>query len=90
MQCSVRGGTEAVPERAARTGVRAPFPDLTATIGLDRDTRRAIRENLRGFPKLSRYSSTTSVAVSVSQYCSRSLPETSARFPAETKVDKPI
>ena len=50
---------------------------------------RASRANLRGLPKLSRYSSTTSVAGSVSQYCSRSLPETSARLPAETKVDSP-
>ena len=32
---------------------------------------------------------TTSVASSSSQYCSRSLPETSARLPAETKVRSP-
>lgn len=64
-------------------------PLLTATMGLLRATRRAIRENLRGLPKVSRYSSTTSVSGSVSQYCSRSLPETSARLFTETKVDRP-
>ena len=38
---------------AARTP--APVrPDLTATIGLWREIRRAMRENLRGFPKDSR------------------------------------
>ena len=41
-------------ERAARTGVIAPRPDLTAMIGFERETRREIRENLRGLPKLSR------------------------------------
>ena len=33
--------------------------------------------------------STTSVRSSVSQYCSRSLPDTSARLPADTNVDTP-
>ncbi|SKY05943.1 Uncharacterised protein [Mycobacteroides abscessus subsp. abscessus] len=87
---AMRSSRLAAAVRAARTGLIAPLPDLTATIGLDRDTLRAMRENLRGLPKLSRYSSTTSVAASESQYCSRSLPETSARLPAETKVDNPI
>ena len=64
-------------------------PDFTATIGLDREVRRAIRLNLRGLPMDSRYSSSTSVAGSSSQYWIRSLPLTSARLPAETKVDSP-
>ncbi len=66
-----------------------PRPLLTATMGLCRANRRAILANLRGLPKLSRYSRAISVAGSVSQYCSRSLPETSARLPAETKLDTP-
>ncbi len=52
-------------------------PERTATIGLRCETRRAMRENLRGLPMDSRYIITTSVASSSSQYCRRSLPETS-------------
>src|SRR3954470_4095985 len=58
-------------------------------IGLRSDTRRAIRENLRGLPIDSRYIITTSVDSSSSQYCRRSLPDTSARLPALTNVDSP-
>src|SRR4051794_41697417 len=58
-------------------------------IGLRRLTRRAIRENLRGLPIDSRYIITTSVDSSSSQYCRRSLPDTSARLPALTNVDRP-
>ena len=64
-------------------------PERTAMIGLRSETRRAIRENFRGLPIDSRYSSTTSVESSSSQYCRRSLPDTSARFPAEMKLDRP-
>ena len=64
-------------------------PDRTATTGLRSETRRAIRENLRGLPIDSRYIITTSVASSSSQYCRRSLPETSARLPALTNVEMP-
>ena len=64
-------------------------PLFTATTGLVRPTLRASRANLRGLPKLSRCSRTTSVPGSVAQYWSRSLPLTSARLPAETKVDSP-
>ena len=64
-------------------------PLFTATTGLVRPTLRASRANLRGLPKLSRCRRTTSVAGSVAQYWSRSLPLTSARLPAETKVDSP-
>ena len=70
-------------------GATAVRPAFTAMIGLLRDTRRARRENLRGLPKLSRYNRITSVASSASQYCSRSLPDRSARLPAETNVDRP-
>src|SRR5664279_5071153 len=48
-----------------------------------------MRENLRGLPIDSKYSSTTSVESSSCQNCNRSLPETSARLPAETNVDNP-
>src|SRR4051794_36467280 len=58
-------------------------------IGLRSETLRAMRENLRGLPIDSRYIITTSVASSSSQYCSRSLPDTSARLPALTKVEMP-
>src|SRR3954468_21866959 len=64
-------------------------PLFTATTGLVRPTVRASRANFRGLPKLSRCRSTTSVAGSVAQYWSRSLPLTSARLPAETNVDRP-
>ena len=64
-------------------------PDFTAITGLVRASPRASRANLRGLPNDSRYSSTTSVAGSVCQNCSRSLPDTSARLPAETNVDRP-
>src|SRR5680860_757318 len=64
-------------------------PDFTATIGLVRPMRRAMRPNLRGLPKLSRYSRITSVSSSASQYCSRSLPEMSALLPTEAKLDRP-
>ena len=75
----------AVCEEAARTPA-AERPLLTATIGLRRDTRRAMRANLRGLPKDSRYKSTTSVPASSSQYWSRSLPLTSALLPTDTKL----
>ena len=78
----------AVCDEAARTPA-ADRPLLTATIGLRRETRRAMRANLRGLPNDSRYSSTTSVPGSSSQYWSRSLPLTSALLPTETKLDTP-
>ncbi len=43
----------------------APRALFTATIGVERERRRATRANVRGFPKDSRYSSTTPVAGSV-------------------------
>ena len=64
-------------------------PDFTAMTGFVRASTRANRANLRGLPNDSRYSSTTSVASSPCQNCSRSLPDTSARLPAETNVDRP-
>ncbi len=64
-------------------------PDRTATTGLVCANRRATRLNLRGLPIDSRNSSTTSVAASSPQYCIRSLPDTSARLPADTNVDRP-
>ena len=64
-------------------------PERTATIGFRLETRRAMRENLRGLPIDSRYIITTSVDSSSSQYWRRSLPETSARLPALTNVEMP-
>ena len=72
---------------------RAPAglrPDFTATIGLARATREAIRTNLRGLPNDSRYSAITDVASSASQYRSRSLPEMSALLPTDTKLEMPM
>ena len=68
------------PDRASTCECR---PDLTAITGLVRASTLASRANLRGLPNDSRYSSTTSVRSSPCQYCSRSLPETSARLPAD-------
>ena len=62
---------------------------INATTGLRRLIRRARRANLRGLPTDSRYSTTTSVASSSSQYCRRALLLTSARRPTETNVDTP-
>ena len=76
----------AAPTRAI---TRACRPDFTAITGFVRASTRASRANLRGLPNDSRYSSTTSVRSSPCQNCSRSLPDTSARLPAETKVDRP-
>jgi hypothetical protein len=64
-------------------------PDLTAMIGFLRATRRAILANRAGLPKLSRYSRITSVRGSSDQYWIRSLPETSALLPTETKLEMP-
>jgi hypothetical protein len=53
-------------EELARTPA-AERPLLTASTGLARATRRAIRANLRGLPNDSRYSSTSPVRSSCSQ-----------------------
>ncbi|RPK49277.1 hypothetical protein EES40_07980 [Streptomyces sp. ADI93-02] len=65
---------------------RAPF---TTTTGFTAAVRRASRVNLRGLPSDSRYSRATSVPGSSYQYCRKSLPETSARLPAEMKAESP-
>lgn len=65
---------------------RAPF---TTTTGFTAAVRRARRVNLRGLPSDSRYSRATSVSGSSYQYWRKSLPEMSARLPAEMKVDRP-
>ncbi len=46
--------------------------------------------NLPGSPKDSMYSRITSTLSLVSQYCTMSLPETSALLPAETNSERPI
>ena len=51
--------------------------------------RRATAPNRRGLPNDSRYSSTTQVASSSSQYCRKSLPERSALSPVDTNEDRP-
>ena len=57
--------------------------DLATMTGLERESLRAIRENFRGLPTDCRYRPHTVVVGSSSQYCIMSLPETSARLPAE-------
>src|SRR5262249_24108158 len=79
--------------RGVRTGRATPQwvrPALTAMIGLQRLTRRAMRAKRRGLPKDSTYRMITSVIGSSSQYCKRSLVETSALFPTLTKDDMPM
>ena len=67
----------------------AAAPVLTATTGLVRDTRRAIRANLRGLPNDSVYMAITVVLSSCSQNCSRSLPEMSLLSPSDTNQETP-
>ncbi len=67
----------------------AAAPVRTATIGLVRDTRRAIRANLRGLPNDSVYIPITVVLSSCSQNWSRSLAEMSLLSPSETNHDTP-
>ena len=62
---------------------------MTTMTGLTVDRCRAIRENLRGLPIVSRYRPTASVAGSSIQYCIRSLLDRSARLPAEANTDSP-
>ena len=78
----------AVCEAAARAPA-ALAPPFNASTGFPRETRRAIRANRAGFPKLSRYRATTAVAASSSQYSRRSLEETSALLPRDTKAERP-
>ncbi len=81
--------SEPVCDEAAR--MPAPVrPLFTAAIGFLRPTRRAISRKRRGFPNDSRYSSTTSVPGSCSQYSSRSLPDTSALLPTLMKCEMPM
>ena len=93
--CSNRASTTASLDASApvcEDAARAPAadrPDLTATIGLIRATRRAIWLNLRGLPKLSRYNRMTRVWGSSAQYWMRSLLDTSALLPTETNVEIP-
>ena len=65
-------------------------PLFTATTGLVRVRRRVMRAKLRGLPNDSRWSRTTSVSSSCSQYCSRSLPLTSGLLPTDTNVEMPM
>ena len=79
----------AISAPVCELAARAPAdvrPALTASTGLARATRRATRPNLRGLPKDSRYSATTCVAGSCSQYCRTSLLERSALSPSETNA----
>ena len=78
----------AVCEAAARRAT-SDVPDRTASTGLVRPSRRAIRANLRGLPNDSRYSTATRVAASRSHHISRSLLLTSYLSPVETNVETP-
>lgn len=84
--CTLDSSIDAATE-ASDGNVPVCRPDFTAMTGLVRASLRATRANLRGLPKVSRYSSTCSVFGSVCQYCIRSLPDTSARLPADTNDD---
>ncbi|CAB4623036.1 unannotated protein [freshwater metagenome] len=64
-------------------------PTRTINTGLREAILRTNRTNFRGFPKLSRYNRMAFVRGSDSQYCKKSLPEISARLPAETKALTP-
>ncbi len=82
----------AISAPVCELAARAPAdvrPALTASTGLARATRRATRPNLRGLPNDSRYSATTCVAGSCSQYWSRSLLDRSALSPSETNARQP-
>lgn len=89
-----RAETVACGNWVARTACpRGPAPwraPCTTTSGLAAAVRRARRVNLRGLPMDSRYIRATSVSASSYQYCRTSLPETSARLPEETNVDRPV
>ena len=64
-------------------------PLFIASTCFSRARRRAMRANLRGLPNDSTYMSTRSVASSSSHHSSRSLVETSALLPIETKAEMP-
>ena len=55
-----------------------------------RQTARAVRANLRGFPNESRYSTASFVASSDFHHISMSLPDTSSLSPRETKEEIPM
>ncbi len=88
--CRSSAETGACGSRVARTACPCGAPPCTTTSGLTAAVRRASRVNLRGLPIVSRYIRATSVSGSSYQYCRTSLPETSARLPADTKVDTPV
>src|SRR6185437_15093703 len=77
------------PDRVAGRQLQPHGVRLRHNDGLLRASRREIRENLRGLPMDSRYSPHAVVLGSSSQNCIRSLPETSARLPADSTVDRP-
>ena len=84
-----RRGTR-VRRTACPTGTTCPDrPAVTTTTGMLAASLRATRANLRGLPIDSRYSPATEVLASWRRNCITSLPETSARCPAETNVDRP-
>ena len=83
-----RPASAAVCEAAARAPARL---GRSAWPGSASSAQRVLRSraNLRGLPNDSRYSSTTSVSGSSSQYSSRSFDETSALLPIDTNADSP-
>ena len=86
---SVRRG-DRVGRTACPGGTTCPeVPAVTTITGLTAASLRAIRENLRGLPIDSRTIPTTWVPGSSSQNCIRSLPETSARCPADRNEETP-
>jgi hypothetical protein len=64
-------------------------PDFTATIGFVLATRCDSHE-LPRIAERSRYNAMTDVAMSLSRYRSRSLPEMSALLPTDTKLEMPM
>lgn len=90
MACMV-GATMTPAASIASSSAARPRPPsprweapTTATTGTRELTRPATRANLRGFPSDSRYRATARTSGRSLAYWSRSLPETSARWPAET------
>ena len=72
---------------AAALAPASERPASTVSSGIERDSCRAIRANLRGLPKDSRYSTPSRVASSVGHQRNKSLLLTSYLSPTETNED---
>ena len=75
--------------RRRRAGRTVERPPTTASSGLRSENRRANRANLRALPKDSRYSAAAVTSGSSYHAASRSLLDTSAVLPSDTKLPDP-